>query len=674
MRLGTLVVAMCAWSLAARGVSAAPVTHDLMPAPAGLEWGQGRLVLGKRALAAIAGGCDERAERAVMRLGERLASSGVRMEVAGDGPAAVVLECREPGPAVQSVEDDEAYVLTVTAQQARVTAATTLGVIRGLATLEQLVRREASRVVLPAVTIRDAPRFHWRGLLIDVCRHWQPIEVLKRNLDAMAAVKLNVLHWHLTEDQGFRIESQRFPKLHGRGSDGLYYTQAQAREVIAYARDRGIRVVPEFDVPGHATSWLVGYPELGSAPGPFELIRTWGIFDNCLDPTRDAVYAFLDGFFGEMAALFPDRYMHIGGDEVTPRQWNENTAIQVFAFDKGLRGAYDLQTHFNHRVSEIVARHGKVMVGWDEVLDPALPRTTVVQSWRGPKSLADAARLGFPCILSRGFYLDHMLPASEHYLVDPVPETEGLTSAEQARVLGGEAAMWSEFVTPENIDSRIWPRGAAIAERLWSPREIRDVADMYRRLEIASARLSGLGVTHLSNEEAVLRRLAGDQPTEPLRRLVELVTPVKLYARGASRSYTSRTPLDRLVDAARPESEPARRFGEALDQALAAAPDFTDLERLRPTLSSWRDNHETLGPVLSASPRTVEALSLSRDLSALGTLGLQAIDLLVARREASPEWRQEAQALLEGAAIPRAEVELAVVPPMRKLVAAAGGR
>jgi hexosaminidase len=245
---------------------------------------------------------------------------------------------------------------------------------------------------LPAVTIRDQPRFRWRGLLIDVARHYQPIEVLKRNLDAMAAVKLNVFHWHLTENQGFRIESRKFPKLHQMGSDGLYYTQEQAREIVAYAAERGIRVVPEFDMPGHSTAWLVGYPELASLPGPYEIERRAGIFDPTLDPTREEVYKFLDSFMGEMAALFPDAYLHIGGDENEGKQWDRNPQIQAFMKEKGLKDNHALQAYFNQRLLKILQKHKKKMIGWDEILQPDLPRDVVIQSWRGPTALAEAAR------------------------------------------------------------------------------------------------------------------------------------------------------------------------------------------------------------------------------------------------------------------------------------------
>src|SRR5258708_6044937 len=204
------------------------------------------------------------------------------------------------------------------------------------------------------------------------------------------------------------------------GSDGLYFTQDELRRVVTYARDRGIRVVPEFDIPGHTTSWLVGHPELGSAPGPFQIGRTWGVYENALDPTREETYQFLDRFIGEMAPLFPDPFFHIGGDEVVGKQWNANTKIQAFAKQHNLKDAHALQTYFNQRVQTILKKHGKIMIGWDEILQPDLPQGTVVQSWRGAESLAKAVSQGYRGILSSGYYLDHLQPAASHYAVDPL--------------------------------------------------------------------------------------------------------------------------------------------------------------------------------------------------------------------------------------------------------------
>ena len=368
------------------------------------------------------------------------------------------------GKTIPKLGDDESYTLDVSDRQAHLTAPTTVGAMRGIETFLQLLEGDTDGFYFPAVTIADQPRFPWRGLMMDSGRHFQPVEVIKRNLDAMAAVKLNVLHWHLTEDQGFRVESTKLPELYRMGSDGLFYSQEQVRGIIQYAADRGIRVVPEFDMPGHATSWLVSHPEIASGPGPYKIERQPGIFDPTMDPTNDKTYKLLKVFFAEMAGLFPDAYMHIGGDENEGKQWNANPQIQAFMKEKGIKSNHELQTYFNKRILPMLQKDGKIMMGWDEIFQPDLPKDVVIQSWRGQKALAEAAKQGFQGILSNGYYIDLMYPASDHYVVDPLPAGSGLTPEEQKRVLGGEATMWSEWVSPETIDSRIWPRTAAIAD------------------------------------------------------------------------------------------------------------------------------------------------------------------------------------------------------------------
>jgi hexosaminidase len=484
--------------------SVADSTHALMPVPSRLTWGLGRMRIDSLFSVTVRGVQDARLERGVARFRARLAfRTGYVLPQVGAGLTVTVAA---PGETVQSPDEDERYTLEVSGSEARLSAGTTVGGLRGLETLLQLVQSDSAGWYVPAVRVEDAPRFPWRGLLIDVGRHFEPVEVIKRQLDGMAAVKLNVLHWHLSEDQGFRVESRRYPLLHGKGSDGQYYTQAQIREIVAYARDRGIRVVPEFDMPGHSTAWFVGYPQFASAPGPYRIERRFGVFDPAFDPSREAVFTFLDGFVAEMAALFPDRYWHIGGDEVAPKQWRENRQIRAFMQARGFADNEALQAYFNRRMSAILTRHGKRMVGWDEIFHPDLPTTTVVQSWRGQASLLEGARKGFQGILSAGYYLDHMRTSEHHYLVDPLPEGHNLTPEQAARVLGGEACMWHEHVTEASIDSRIWPRMAAIAERLWSPREVRDVADMYRRLDVMRIRLEELGLNHESHTPRMARR------------------------------------------------------------------------------------------------------------------------------------------------------------------------
>ena len=394
------VVATLACS--AETLAAQAPQHNLMPVPASVTLDTGGLAIDVRFGVRVSGPKDPRLGRAVERTLQRITGlTGVPI-VRADTVPALTITCGRGAAGVQKAVEDEAYSLRVTATGATLDAPSVYGVLRGLETFVQLVEQGPSGFWVRAATITDRPRFPWRGLLIDVCRHWMPVEVIKRNLDAMAAVKLNVLHWHLSEDQGFRVESKVYPLLHGRGSDGLYYTQEQVRDVVRYAADRGIRVVPEFDMPAHTTAWLVGYPSLSAGKGPFELARTWGVFEPVLDPTNERVYAFLKRFFGEMTALFPDAYFHIGGDEVNGKQWSASPAVVAFRKRHNLATNDDLQAYFNKRVSVLLKARGKLMVGWDEVLHKDLPKTTVVQSWRGQKALAEAAAAGFQGILSNG--------------------------------------------------------------------------------------------------------------------------------------------------------------------------------------------------------------------------------------------------------------------------------
>ncbi|HEX8188348.1 MAG TPA: family 20 glycosylhydrolase [Pyrinomonadaceae bacterium] len=650
--------------------------HGLMPVPASLRMLGGRMKVEQTFTVAFQGHTDARlrggVERALRRLERRTGLEFPRAPAEAPAAANLVLQTGGPGGGVPSLGEDESYALEVSERQTFINAPTVVGVLRGLETFLQLLSADASGYYIPEVRVRDRPRFPWRGLLVDVGRHFEPVEVIKRNLDGMAAVKLNVLHWHLTEDQGFRVESRLFPKLHQLGSDGLFYTQEEVREVVAYAGARGIRVVPEFDVPGHSTSWFAGHPELASAPGPYRPERRFGVFDAAMDPTREETYKFLDRFLGEMAALFPDAYMHVGGDEVTGKHWRLNPQIQAFMAKNGLKDKQALQAHFNRRVSLILQKHGKRMVGWDEMLHPDLPKETVIQSWRGPKSLAEGARQGYSGILSNGFYLDYLLPAAEHYLNDPLPEGSGLGEAEAARVLGGEACMWAEYVGPENIDSRVWPRLAAIAERLWSPREVRDVEDMYRRLERVSVQLEEVGLTHRSAPERMLRRLAGGEDAAALETLVGALATKPISERERIRPITQLTPLTRLVDAAVPDAAPAREFASAVESLLGDAPRFRSRrERVRGLLEQWRAAHPALRVMAERSPLVRDAEPLARDLSELSAAGLEALEYLSGGPAPPPAWREERLALVERIAQKQTEVGLAVLPAVKLLVVAA---
>jgi len=660
--------------MAQQTIPAVPPQNNLMPVPASIQFVPGRLPITSAFQVTTKTYSDARLISAINRMRARLSGRTnltLTPAAATDAhQATFVVECAGPGKTIPSVDENESYQLIISDRQAQLTAPTVVGALRGLETFLQLVSADRDGFYLPAVKIQDHPRFPWRGLLIDVARHYEPMEVLKRNLDAMAAVKLNVFHWHLTENQGFRIESKRFPKLHQMGSDGLFYTQDQAREIVAYAAERGIRVIPEFDMPGHSTAWLVGYPELGSLPGPYEIERHAGIFDPALDPTREQTYKFLDIFIGEMAALFPDEYLHIGGDENEGKQWDKSPAIQAFMKEKGIKDNHALQAYFNQRVLKILQKHKKRMVGWDEILQPDLPKDAVIQSWRGPTALAEAAQKGYDGILSNGYYIDLMYPTSQHYLADPIPANSTLTPEQRKHILGGEATMWGEYVSPETIDSRIWPRTAAIAERLWSPSTTTDVDDMYRRLAVVSIELEELGLMHEKNVEMLLRRLARTKEIGSLVTLVSVLEPVKEYRRGQQRPSIMLSPLTGLVDAARADSEAARRFSTMVDSMLSDVPRFRTAA-VREALVGWRDSEPALNAIIERSPALQEAQPLADDLRDMATIGLEATSYLNDGVTPTPQWRDAKLARLEQAAKPKAALEFAVIPSIRLLVIAA---
>jgi hexosaminidase len=657
--------------------------NNLIPQPSQLSSHEGSLAV-TPSFGAIADHFrNERLDAAIGRSLDRIkAQSALSIPVSAspdNASAALVVTVDGPGETIQSSDEDESYSLEVTASGAHLRAATVVGAMHGLATLEQLVQSDATGLFVPAVSIQDTPRFRWRGLMIDCARHFISIETLKHTLDGMAAVKLNVFHWHLSEDQGFRIESKVFPRLTELGSDGLFYTQDQAREIVAYARDRGIRVVPEFDMPGHTSAWFVGYPDLASATGPFHIERKFGVFDPVMDPTRESTYKFLDTFIGEMAAIFPDHFMHIGGDENNGAEWKANPRIQDFMREHNLKDTAALQNHFNQRLLKLLEKHGKHMIGWDEILTPDLPKDIMVQSWRGFDSLATGAKNGYRGILSAGYYLNLMSTAAAHYAVDPLPQDSDLSPEEQARILGGEACMWEEQTSTQSIDSRIWPRTAAIAERLWSPRNVNDVDDMYRRLTVESLRLEVFGLTHISHEEVSLRQLRGTRQSDPLQIDPTQIDPLQIFSsvlepvtfdqRAHMQHANQLTPLNQFVDAISPDP-PSRHNFELLARTYLQGPAARGEEEIRlvATFKTWIAAEPGVLRVMASSPRLAQAQPRAQQLAELGALGLEAILYLSSGSSARAGWKAEKLALLDDAEKPLALVRFTVIKPLRDLV------
>ncbi len=672
--MALLLVASLTCTCAARS-EPPPFHNTLVPQPSSFSVQPGSFQIDSSMTVGFTGNHDDLIEQATTRALTRLEDeTGVQLNKnlnSETGAATLEIKVDKPAEEVQSLDEDESYTLNVRPGYITLNSPTDLGAMHGLQTLLQLVQLQSSGYVLPSVTISDTPRFRWRGLMIDCGRHFEPVPVILRTLDGMEAVKLNVFHWHLSEDQGFRIESLRFPKLQTMGSDGLYYTQEQVRQVVAYARARGIRVVPEFDMPGHTTSWFVGYPDLASGPGPYEIQRRFGVHDAAIDPTRESTYKFLDAFLGEMAGLFPDAYMHIGGDESNGKQWMANPQIAAFMHAHGLNDHAALQVYFNQRLLKILTKYHKRMVGWDEILAPGLPKDIVVQSWRGIQSLQTGASEGYQGILSAPYYLDSMKSVADHYLADPIPADSNLTPDLKKLILGGEVCMWGEQISPQTIDSRIWPRTAAIAERFWSPADTRDVPDMYRRLQVMSLRLDALGLQQISGPQRMQRQLTGKVFSPEFHVFVSVLQPVSFGERYHLQHTDQLTPLVGLVDAIVPDPPSHHEFQQTVQELLADTPQHErGKAQLEQCFRSWQESAITLPLLMQQSPRLAKYAPQAQQLGELGAIGAEALVYLRNPSAAPDGWQKERLAQIASIQKQKTLVRFTVLDPLEQLVSA----
>ncbi|HEY3755302.1 MAG TPA: family 20 glycosylhydrolase [Opitutaceae bacterium] len=644
--------------IAPAAFAALPSQLDLMPLPQSWQPAAGSFPISHLHTASIRGAAGASFDRvwcAVQRMEKRMGSrTGAEFEpiqrsLQGQGDLAINISS---DASTIGWREDEQYSLHIDARGIRLGAASPVAALRGLATLTQLLG-QGGPAQFPNGTLEDAPRFPWRGLLIDVGRHFEPVAVIERELDGMELVKLNVLHLHLTENQGFRVQSLTHPELTRLGSDGLFYTQADIRALLRYAWERGIRIMPEFDLPGHVTALAVSHPELISAPGPYRIERKWGVFDPALDPTNPALYPFLRDFLGEMAALFPDPFMHVGGDENNGVQWNANAKIQAFIRAHDLKDNAGLQTYFEQKLSQILTGDRKRMVGWDEILQPGLPRDSVIESWRGADGVVAAAHAGHDVILAHGFYIDLGFPASDHYLTEPLPAGSGLSPEEQRHVLGGEATMWGEWVSPGTIDSRIWPRTAAIAERLWSASNVRDISDMYRRLEVVDRRLAEAGLQQEAEPLQIACQLAGPGASgDAVQSIVAVATalgPMQGYTRGGKGQpgMDQTHPLTTLADVVVPDEAAARHFNLTLDRAFR--------HRL---LLHWRDAARTAA-AFAAQAHQPELADAANNLR-------RACDLALTPQASGA--RPDLSAQLAALAQPHGATLLAILPGIQSLL------
>lgn len=665
---------------------------NLMPWPQSIVLNDGNFTLTKNFKVNITGNPNSRifdgATRFLRRLDGRTGiffEQGFITKLNEVPTAELQINCSKSGNI--GLYEDESYHLDIKKNQITINATSDLGALHGLETLLQLLQNNDESFYFPVSQISDFPRFTWRGLMIDASRHFQPVDVIKRNIDALAAMKMNVFHWHLVDDQGWRIEMKKLPKLIGLASDGQYYTQEEIKNIVKYADQRGIMIVPEIDVPGHGSAILTAYPEIGSklitltggtsekniqgtAIATYGIERNAGIFTPTLDPSNPKTYQLLSEIFDEVCPLFPGDYFHIGGDENEGKDWDANSKIQEFKKKHNLKTNHELQTYFTMQLVPMLKKHGKQLMGWEEILTKNMSKDAIIHSWRGPnegvaagQSLIDAVKKGYKTVLSNGYYIDLMYPAESHYLNDPMPKGANLSEEEKARILGGEATMWTELVTPETIDSRIWPRTAAIAERLWSAENITDVVSMRKRLETVSFRLEELGLTHIRNKAVILRNIANNQDIKSLDEFSNVCEPLKGYTRNSDGTeYQMYSPFTLFADACTPDAKDALAFDEAVNQYLAGK---TPENKAKVTVffNKWIALNKELKELSTHAPLVQPIVPLAKKLSDASQ------ELLLVLDNKSTLKKGDLKNLIEQCNTKdHADVELAVYKSLKKLI------
>ena len=454
--------------------SAAQAQFNIIPTPQHVTAGQGAFELDDGET--IAAPAEARAQWIAGFLRDAIdAQTGVEPRVAAAPDRGRITLRIDP-----SIQGDEAYRLDVTRRQVTISAADNRGLLWGVQTFRQLLPLQHEvPPVIPAVSIEDAPRYAWRGVMLDTARHFYPVDFIKRQIDLMSYYKFDVFHWHLTDDQGWRIQIKRYPKLTSVGAwrteaDGKryggFYTQDQVRDVVAYARERNVMVVPEIEMPGHTSAAIAAYPELSCSGKPITVPTTWGVFRDVDCVGKDATFAFLQNVLDEVIALFPSPYVHIGGDEVPEGVWADCAACQELARTQGLNGEQGLHGYFVKRIRQYLAGKGKTMVGWDEILEGRLDPGAIVEVWRGPDEAKKALANGNRIIVASPFYLDtpiDRMTLQDLYRTDPFDDP--LFAKYPGKVLGGEAPLWSERATPLNGAARLYPRLLAVGEHMWNP-------------------------------------------------------------------------------------------------------------------------------------------------------------------------------------------------------------
>ena len=404
---------------------------------------------------------------------------------------------------------EEEFFMNISVKELKIEATTSAGIMRGIQTLRQLLPITNGRIVtkIPCLKIHDFPRFSWRGMLLDCCRHFMKKEFVMRYIDLLAYHKMNVLHWHLTEDQGWRIKIDKYPRLTEVGAfrtekDGSkyggFYTKEEIKEILAYAKERHITVVPEIEFPGHSAAAIASYPHLSCTGDSIKVGTEWGVYKDIYCAGNDTVFGFMEDVLTEVMELFPSKYIHIGGDEAPKYRWENCRKCQQRIKEEKLYDEHELQSYFITRIEKFLNENGRQLIGWDEILEGGLAPSATVQSWRGEEGGIAAAKSGHDAIMSptSHCYFDYGLDATDlkdvyHY--DPIPAE--LTLEETKHILGGECNMWSERAPQELVDSKVFPRILAMSEVLWSASE-KDYENFYSRVQKHYTKLDALGVNY----------------------------------------------------------------------------------------------------------------------------------------------------------------------------------
>ena len=508
-----------------------PEDHSIVPMPRSVIMGIGSLDLNSDAGVYLTDPNDPKTQEVFDIWAAPYRKSGaLALSESRDSDSAIKVGIDGQGAA-------ESYRLSVTTEGITLNASDHAGLFYGLQTLSQLMPPDAvttavvSSFGLPVLEIDDAPRFTYRGVHLDVARHFFPPEFIKHYIDLLALYKINRFHWHLTEDQGWRIEIDQYPKLTevaafreqthmGHGLDefqgdgvryGGFYTKEEIREIVAYAHARNIMIIPEIEMPGHATAALAAYPKLGCTEGPFEVAMTWGIFEDIYCPYEET-FEFLENVLLEVIELFPGDYIHIGGDEVPKARWEESEYVQDLMVREGFNDVEQVQGYFIRRIDKFLNEHGKRLIGWDEIIEGGLPPNATVMSWRGTIGGIEASRRGHDVVMTpySHLYLDYyqsadqenepfaiggFLPLDTVYSYEPVPSQ--LRERDKNRIIGAQANVWTEYMkTGEHVEYMLLPRMLALAEVVWSPAEAKDFTSFLKRIEWHLDRFDALGVNY----------------------------------------------------------------------------------------------------------------------------------------------------------------------------------